>query len=303
MSEAVSVERVTEPNCTIGESPVWRASESSLYWVDISGKRIHRLHPETGKTRSWATQEMVGCIAFDASGGLIAGMETGVFSLTLNADGSVAATRRGTPTFPMTGMRFNDGRCDRQGRFWAGTMHMNIPATNAVGELYRYTAGQGLSAPIVTGLLIQNGLAWSPDGERMYLSDGHTTKRLVWAFDYDCDTGTPTNRRVFVDMNAHPPGRPDGAAVDADGCYWSCAADAGLVMRFTPEGKLDRTIAMPVKKPTMCAFGGASLDTMYVTSIRPANEADLAGQPLAGAVFAIRPGVRGLPEPDFGAAS
>jgi sugar lactone lactonase YvrE len=299
MTESPAVEAVTGPDCAIGESPVWRAAESALYWVDISGRCIHRLQVESGHRRSWPTGEMVACIAFDAKGGLIAGMETGIFSLTLAADGSVAAKCRAAPEFPMAGMRFNDGRCDRQGRFWAGTMHMNIPAANAAGELFRYTAGEGLSVPIVRGLLVQNGLAWSPEGDRMYLSDSHTTVRLIWAFDYDRETGTPRNRRAFVDMNSHA-GRPDGAAVDADGCYWSCAADAGVVMRFTPEGKLDRSIAFPVRKPTMCAFGGSGLDTMFVTSIRPPAEADLAGQPLAGAVFAVRPGVRGLPEPEFG---
>ncbi len=118
--------------------------------------------------------------------------------------------------------------------------------------------------------------------------------QLIWAFDYDTATGTPSNQRVFVDMNSLP-GRPDGAAVDADGYYWICANDAGLVHRFTPSGKLNRSLAVPVKKPTMCAFGGAGLDTLFVSSIRP-DGIDLSDQPLAGGVFALRPGVRGLPE-------
>jgi sugar lactone lactonase YvrE len=133
----------------------------------------------------------------------------------------------------------------------------------------------------------------------MYLSDSHPKAQLVWVFDYDVATGTPANRRVFVDMNLHP-GRPDGAAVDVDGCYWCCANDAGQLLRFTPDGRLDRSIALPVKKPAMCAFGGPKFDTLYVTSIRPQNEIDLVDQPLAGAVFALQPGVQGLPEPEFG---
>jgi sugar lactone lactonase YvrE len=131
----------------------------------------------------------------------------------------------------------------------------------------------------------------------MYLSDSHPNVQTIWAFDYDVDSGTPRNRRVFVDMKPLP-GRPDGAAVDADGGYWICGNDAGLVHRFTPDGRLDRSLPVPVKKPAMCAFGGAALDTLFVTSIRPAG-IDLSDQPLAGGVFALRPGVKGLDEPSF----
>ncbi len=121
--------------------------------------------------------------------------------------------------------------------------------------------------------------------------------QTVWAFDYDTDTGTPSNRRVFVDMRALP-GRPDGAAIDADGCYWICGNDAGLIHRFTPAGELDLSLAVPVKKPAMCAFGGPKLDTLFVTSIRPGG-IDLSDQPLAGGVFALRPGTQGIEEPHF----
>ncbi|MDN5510395.1 MAG: SMP-30/gluconolactonase/LRE family protein, partial [Pseudomonas sp.] len=122
----------------------------------------------------------------------------------------------------------------------------------------------------------------------------HPKVQKVWAFDYDIETGTPSNRRLFIDMNDFP-GRPDGAAVDAEGGYWICANDAGLVHRFTPDGRLDRSLSVPVKKPTMCAFGGSRLDTLYVTSIRD----DPSEQSLSGGVFALNPGVQGLPEPRF----
>jgi sugar lactone lactonase YvrE len=130
----------------------------------------------------------------------------------------------------------------------------------------------------------------------MYLSDSHPLVQQIWAFDYDTDSGTPSNRRLFVDMNQFA-GRPDGAAVDAEGCYWICANDAGLIHRFTPDGRLDRSLAVPVKKPSMCAFGGSRLDTLFVTSIRPGDDHD--EQSLAGGVFALNPGVKGLPEPQF----
>ena len=291
-------ERVTDPVDVVGESPVWRAREESLYWVDIPQRRIHRLHLASGRRDSWTTAEAVACIAFATDGSVVAGMETGIFRLRLGAGGAVDAARLDAPSFPMTGMRFNDGRCDRQGRFWAGTMHTDMAAAHAVGELYRYSDAEGLSEPFARDLLTQNGLAWSPGGERMYLSDSHPNARVIWSYDFDRDAGTPHARRVFVDMRRHP-GRPDGAAVDADGCYWTCANDAGQVLRFTPEGVLDRALALPVKKPSMCAFGGARLDTLYVTTIRPAKPEDAAAQPLAGAVFALRPGVHGLPETDF----
>ena len=285
---------------TVGECPVWRASERALYWVDIPAKRIHRFSTETGTTDAWSAAEMVACIAFDHRGTVIAGLESGIFALTLASHGTIGATRLATPAFPMRNMRFNDGRCDRQGRFWAGTMHMDMPAAHAVGALYRYDAGGGLAGPLEEGLLTQNGLAWSPAGDVMYLSDSHPKARVVWKYDYDRDTGTPRNRRVFVDMNRYP-GRPDGAAVDVDGCYWTCANDAGQLLRFTPQGTLDRSIPLPVKKPSMCAFGGAALDTLYVTSIRPGNALELIDQPLAGGVFALRPGTQGIPEPEFAA--
>ena len=295
----VKIERLTDPVYSVGESPVWRAAESALYWVDIPGKRICRLQVETGVLDTWNTIDMAACIAFRHDGTLVAGMEDGVYSLRLLAEGKVETTQLAAPVLPMTSMRFNDGRCDRQGRFWAGTMHMDMAAAHAVGSLYRYTASDGLSAAIATGLLTQNGLAWSPSGDLMYLSDSHPKSQLVWVFDYDIASGSPRNRRVFVDMNQYP-GRPDGAAVDVDGCYWTCANDAGQLLRFTPTGKLDRSITLPVKKPSMCAFGGSHFDTLYVTSIRPGNEADLLDQPNAGAVFAVHPGIQGLREPEFG---
>jgi sugar lactone lactonase YvrE len=285
---APAVERLTDFDCAVGESPVWRASENALYWVDIPKGLIHRLSMQGGAAECWRAEEMVACIAFDRRGGLVAGMQTGIFRLELAPGGAVFATRLAAPEFEMPDMRFNDGRCDRQGRFWAGTMHLDIPAGHAVGRLYRYDSAVGLTKPVVDGLYTQNGLGFSPDGTRMYLSDSHPKARVIWCFDYDIDEGLPRNRRVFVDMREHP-GRPDGAAVDADGCYWTCAADGARVMRFTPQGKLDRHVEVPVPKPTMCAFGGPAFDTMYITSI-------------AGPVFALRPGVRGLPEPEFGAA-
>ncbi|WP_323142058.1 SMP-30/gluconolactonase/LRE family protein [Massilia phyllosphaerae] len=291
------VRRVDAPACQVGESPVWHAGEQAWYWTDIPARTVWRLDAASGRVASWAAPEMVACMAPRAAGGLVAGMESGIFRLELQAGGEVVAERLAAPPAAelTAGMRFNDGRCDRQGRFWSGTMFMDMAAARADGRLYRYD-GQGLSQPLVAGLLTQNGLAWSPDGRTMYLSDSHPQRQLVWAFDYDLDDGVPSNRRLFVDMN-HYPGRPDGATVDADGCYWLAANDAGLLLRFTPDGRLERRIALPMAKPSMPCFGGAGLDTLLVTSINPAHpdQPDAA----AGATVMLVPGVQGLLDTPF----
>jgi sugar lactone lactonase YvrE len=287
------IERLEGVRCGVGECPVWHASAQAWYWVDITARRIWRLDAASGAVRHWDTPEMVACIAFRESGRLIAGMETGVFELELGEGASVGATWLAAPPELGAGMRFNDGRCDRQGRFWSGTMFMDMAAARDIGQLYRYTA-DGLSAPVVSHLLTQNGLAWSPDGRTMYLSDSHPQRQLVWSFDYDVDAGVPHKQRLFVDMKTQR-GRPDGAAVDSDGGYWICGNDEGCVHRFTPDGKLDRTIDLPVAKPSMCSFGGANLDTLLVTSIDPGK--DPTG--LAGSVFLLRPGATGVAETLF----
>ena len=175
-------------------------------------------------------------------------------------------------------------------------MFMDMGAARAAGGLYRYSTAAGLHGPVVRNLLTQNGLAFSPDGRTMYLSDSHPQRRLVWAYDYDPDAGLPSNERIFLDLTGQR-GRPDGAAVDVDGCYWSCANDGGVVQRFTPQGKLDREIALPMAKPSMCAFGGPALDLLLVTSIDPAG-ADKSGGD-AGSVVILRPGVQGIAETPF----
>ena len=293
----MTAELILDARNATGESPVWSTAQQALYWVDIPAKRLHRWCPADGKSQSWQTSQMLACIAQAGNGSWVAAMENGLFAITPHADGSLDSRLLASVTHALPEMRFNDGRCDRQGRFWAGTMLMNMAAGAPVGAMYRYSAGQvePLKAQL-DGFIVPNGLAFSPDGQTMYLSDSHPDVQKIWAFDYDTDTGTPHDRRLFVDMTEHP-GRPDGAAVDADGCYWICGNDAGLIHRFTPDGKLDRSLSVPVKKPAMCAFGGADLDTLFVTSIRPVG--DTSDQPLAGGVFALSPGVKGLPEPEF----
>jgi len=292
----MSAELILDARNATGESPVWDARQQALFWVDIPARQLHRWSPADNRFEQWQTEQMLACIATHSAGGFIAGMETGLFHLLPQADGSVLSTALAQVQHAQPTMRFNDGRCDRQGRFWAGTMFLDMAAARTVGAVYRYSGQPGPLQAQLTDMIVPNGLAFSPDGRTMYLSDSHPSVQSIWAFDYDTDSGTPSNRRLFVDMNQHP-GRPDGAAMDADGCYWICGNDAGLIHRFTPDGRLDRSLEVPVKKPAMCAFGGPQLDTLFVTSIRPGG--DVSDQPLAGGVFALRPGVKGLEEPVF----
>lgn len=298
MSNSMKAELVLDARNATGESPVWHAAQQALYWVDIPAGRLCRWRVATGALSTWQAPEMLACIApVQGANTWIAGAESGIFRLDLGEGGQLGFESLAPVSHAMPGMRFNDGRCDRQGRFLAGTMLMNMAAGASVGGVYSYQNVSNLTC-LLDGFITPNGMAFSPDGRTLYLSDSHPSVQQVWAFDYDIETGKPSNRRLFIDMNPLP-GRPDGAAVDADGCYWICGNDAGLIHRFTPEGKLDCSLAVPVKKPAMCAFGGAGLDTLFVTSIRPEG-IDLSDQPLAGGVFALRPGVRGLPEPMFG---
>ena len=279
-----------EARCQVGESPIWHAAEQALYWVDIEGRAVHQVDVQ-GRHHQWAVTERIGCIAVHAGGGLLAAMETGLFQLMLQPDGTLAEKKLQAVEFPLPDMRFNDGRTDREGRFWVSSMVRNMAAASDAGALFRYAGGCFTPTP-VKGLRTGNGLAFSPDGRVMYLSDSHPTVQKIWAFDLDPE-GQVSRQRLLVDMQQHP-GRPDGAAVDADGCYWICANDAGLVHRFTPDGKLDRSLAVPAAKPAMCAFGGPGLDRLYVTTIAPA--APIAGYDpsLAGAVFVLNPHCTGL---------
>lgn len=284
----------------VGECPLWSVAEQALYWVDIEGRHIHRFGWTSQTQQTWNTAERVGCIALTdrlgAAGGVLAAMETGIFEVKFLAQPEVRSTLIAGITHPMSNMRFNDGRCDRRGRFWVSTMCMDMSLAARVGAVYCLDE-QGLSAARVSDLITPNGLAFSADGHTAYLSDSHPSVQKIWAFDFEPDTGVLSSRREFVDMTPLP-GRPDGAAVDAEDCYWICGNDAGVIHRFASTGELLRSVSVPVSKPSMCAFGGPDLDMLFVTSILPAGIApEQAG--LNGAVFALDVGVRGLPEPLF----
>jgi len=277
----------------VGESPVWNATSQALYWVDIEGRHVHRLDWASGQQQTWNMPERVGCIALTGDGRVIAAMETGVYTVTLQAPPAVDLSCLARIHHPMANMRFNDGRCDASGRFWISTMCMDMSVAAPVGAWYCLDE-RGLSAAHCEGLITPNGLAFSPDDSTLYFSDSHPSVQKVWAFDFDLALGRIGAGREFLDMTQLP-GRPDGAAVDVEGCYWICGNDAGLIHRISPAGALLSSHPVPVAKPSMCAFGGPQLDTLLVTSICPAG---VTGG-LCGAVFAFDAGVRGRAEPRF----
>ena len=207
---------------TCGESPVWVAEEKALYFTDIPGKTMNRFEPDAGNHRAWDMPEELCCFALRAQGGFVAGMRSGFAFLDLEA-GRVDSIVK--PEADKPDNRLNDGRCDRQGRFWAGSMHE--PRSKRDGVLYRLSADQVCTA-MAGDVMVANGLAWSPDSKTMYWSDSRNSK--IFAFDFDPDTGDLDNRRLFFETTQEQ-GRPDGAAVDAQGFYWSACYMGGRVLR------------------------------------------------------------------------
>lgn len=281
-----------------GESPVWDAEAGAFFWVDIANKQVHRFHLSSGALCSWTLPEHPGCIVRRQSGDWLVACESGVYELRLAEDGGITLTLCAPADHAAPRMRFNDGRCDRQGRLVVSDMMLNSAERQPVGQWFRYAGGNAMQAIGLGGFTVPNGLAFSPDGRTLYCSDAFSPVRTVWACDYDADEGMPSRRRVFIDFHAHV-GRPDGATVDCDGCYWICATDAGRLLRFRPDGELDLSIELPVRNPTMAAFGGDDMRTMLITSLRRPG-ADEGSDPLAGCVMVVRPGQQGLPEPRYG---
>lgn len=275
----------------LGEGPLWVPAEQALYWVDIKAPAVHRLDSRSGERRSWSVPVQIGCIAKRTGGGFVAGTKAGFAFVDLDRNAVVPIAN---PEPDRPGNRFNDGKCDAAGRFWAGTM--DDAEREATGWLYcldpelqwRRTDG-----PYVC----TNGPAFGPDGRTAYHTD--TMGRVVYAFDCAAD-GQLRNKRPFVRFAAAD-GYPDGMTVDTDGGVWVAHWGGAQVTRFTPSGAVDTTIALPVSQVTSCAFGGAALDTLFVTTAAIGlDDAARAGQPLAGGLFAVRVDQRGLPAGEFG---
>jgi sugar lactone lactonase YvrE len=282
---------VLDARAEVGECPTWCPEERALYWIDIYGPALFRTDPESGATRRWDLPSPVGCFGLrEGQQAAIVALADGVYELNLET--GALTLLHGAP-FDTAHYRFNDGRCDRQGRFWAGsTRWPDSPRPFGTSAFWRCDAG-GLTLGI-DNTSIANGIAFSPDGRVMYVADRPNWQIL--AFDYDPATGTPSNRRRFATV---PEGEvPDGAAVDAEGGYWIAMFRAGRILRFTPEGRLDRDLKAPTILPTMICFGGPDLATLYVTSSRRhLEDAQRTAEPLAGGIFRCDVGARGIAEP------
>ncbi len=239
-----------------------------------------------------ALREVIGSFGLTRVGGMVAGMKSGLYLLDPN---SGALDLLAAPEQNLPQNRFNDGRCDRAGRFWAGTM-ADGPRAPA-GSLYRLDP-DGSCARMQSHIHIPNSIAWSPDDRIMYFADTHVS--LLWAYDYDLAHGTLRNERVFADCTNRP-GRPDGSCIDAEGCLWNAEYGGGRVVRYRADGRIDQVIELPVSNVTCCCFGGEKLDTLYISTARQKMNAEqLAREPLAGALFACRPGAQGMVEARFG---
>jgi sugar lactone lactonase YvrE len=290
----MSVELACPQPATLGESPLWHPLEQCLYYVDIAERQVLCLREGEAQARVWQLDSEPGCIAALAGGGLLVAQRNGLWRLD-TASGAHECLL--PPPFDPGKQRFNDGKPDAQGRFWVGTID---DARRPEAGLYRVGAGQ--CQRMVEGITTANGLAWSPDQRRMYGSD--TKAHAIYAWDFDASTGAIDNRRVFAQFEPRRPeqalddyaGRPDGAAVDDEGCYWVAMFEGQRLLRLSPTGELLRTVMLPVRCPTMPAFGGPDLRTLYVTTAREKRPADeLAAQPWAGCVLKLRVDVPGLP--------
>ena len=282
---------VLDTKSSLGECPVWSARERVLYWVDINAPSLNRFDPATGGNVAMPMPESVGSFALRAGGGFIVALRGGIW--LARADGTLERKVVDAP-YDSAHHRFNDGRCDPQGRFFVGTMNEKCDATTA--ELLRIDADYTMT-PILKDLMISNGLAWSPDGRTMYHAD--TPTHIIRAFDYDAATGTPSQPRVFAQWNGETD-RPDGGAVDSAGNYWTEFYRGGKVLQLSPHGETLAEYPIPAMCPTMCAFGGPDLRTLYVTSARQMREPDeLARLPQSGGIFAMTVAIPGLPEPAF----
>ncbi len=297
MTKGNSVALLSDAKARLGESPVWDARCGCVRWIDCMGPRLYRTDPSTGATASVPVAEAIHSIGLCGDGGLVAAMasgfgrldpETGVFS------------RLSHPEEARPDFHFNDGKCGPDGRFWAGSMQRNYAGSG--GRLFRLGPGDAAAA-VADGFTVPNGPGWSLDGTVFYIAD--SPAGAIFRYAFDAEGGPPGGgvlgpRRVAVEPGLAP-GWPDGMAVDAEGCLWSARWDGGCVVRFTLDGAVDRVVAMPVSRPTSCAFAGPNLDILVVTSGTAGMDAAArAAEPLAGGLFALNPGVKGTPVGTFG---
>lgn len=285
-SREVQVEVVLEARAAVGEGPVWDERTQRLIWVDIMGNAVHVYDPATNEDRRLDVGQPVGAVGLREQGGLLLALRDGFALFDENFSNlRLVAPLEAEPA----GNRMNDGKCGPGGRFWGGSMA--IAATPGAGSFYRLDPDFTLTR-LFGDLTISNGLDWSPDGRQMYYIDSPT--QGVDTFAFDASRGTLEDRRRFISIPKEV-GMPDGMTVDAEGGLWVALHGGGAVHRYRPDGQLDRVVRLPVRHVTCCAFAGPDYADLYITSMTYGLEDAIRDQPLAGALFRCRPGVRGRP--------
>lgn len=283
-----SIECIWPAETILGEAPFWCPDEKVVYWVDIEGMSVLRIDPKSGKRKRFPQKHNFGCIVKRVGGGFIAATNAGLMLLDKDlGDPHIMAD----PEADIPNTRFNDGKCDRQGRFWAGSTDIN--EVDPSGALYRVN-GSGDVKEMQSGLIISNGLGWSPDDKTMYFTD--SGRSAIYAYDFDPDSGDIENRQVFAEVN-EADGMPDGLCVDAEGFIWSAHWGGWRITRYDPDGRIDKIIGMPAPQVTSVAFGGENLDQIFVTTARlELTEEQLKEAPLSGGLFQLDAGIKGLVE-------
>jgi sugar lactone lactonase YvrE len=292
IATGLRIECVADTGDRLGETPLWCGETELLWWIDIENPRLHSYDPATGQCETVALSgTYAGTQALTKAGDRLLADD-----LTLYARDADTGYRCDLLSLDHgLDNRLNDGRVDARGRFWVGTMDNGLSRPN--GSLYRIDT-DGVATREEGGIIVSNGIAFSPDGKTLYFTD--TRRYTSYAYDLDLDDGVITNRRVFSDYSATGD-RPDGACVDVDGCLWAAFFAGGRIVRYRPDGRIDRTIALPVTNPTCLAFGGRDLKTLFVTTARKfLGPEQLVAEPLAGSLLAIEGAGQGLPEHRFG---
>ena len=286
-------ELVQDARAVLGEGPAWDAAAAELLWVDILSRRVHRYRPEDGSDITIEMPSHVSAVAPRAGGGFILTLRDGFWLLDPGA--SVPRPYRLINT-DQPGIRFNDGKVDAAGRFWAGTMAYDL--TEGAAALYRLDPDGSLTT-MLQGVTISNGITWTADGRTMYYID--TPTRRIDAFDADPASGAIGGRRTVVQLPDDVAGVPDGMTIDDEGGLWVALWDGWAVHRYLPDGTRDAIVPMPVARPSSCAFGGPDLSDLYITTARPGDLTEVPpDQPGAGGLFRVRPGVRGIRSTPFG---
>ncbi len=288
----IEAELALDAKVLLGEGPWWNAKTQQLYWVDIEGKAFHVFEPANGSDRKIDVGQMIGCAVGKRSGGVLLALQNGFYNLDLKTERLAAIA---DPEEHLPENRFNDGKCDSAGRFWAGTTRVQHDEPS--GFLYRLDPDLNVYRQL-DDVWISNGLAWSTDDKTMFYIDSPTGE--VVAFDFDAATGEIGNERLVIEI-PEDCGSPDGMTIDEEGMLWVALWDGWRVIRVNPaDGQIIDDVRLPVARPTSCCFGGANLDELYITTAStrmPAEE--LAKQPLAGGIFRCKPGVRGMAMVEF----